>query len=73
VRDQDDNRRRFTLPLRRFVLQPITALVVAVVHVYLAAVSRRYQRVQAVTPRMVGKVVGNEGTGTVPPNLGQSV
>jgi hypothetical protein len=37
VRAQDATRLGFTLPLPRFVLNPLTALGVAVVHVYLAA------------------------------------
>ena len=35
--DHNATRVGFTLPLPRFVLKPLTALVVAVVHVYLAA------------------------------------
>jgi len=37
VRDRGATRGGFTLPLPRFVLRPLTALVVAVVHVYMAA------------------------------------
>lgn len=37
MRDHGAIRVGFTLPLPRFVLNPLTALVVAVVHVYLAA------------------------------------
>lgn len=37
ARDHGATRGGFTLPLPRFVLNPLAALVVAVVHVYLAA------------------------------------
>ncbi len=37
MRDHGAARVGFTLPLPRFVLNPLTALVVAVIHVYLAA------------------------------------